>query len=150
MYEYKNKKIELISVFPYKENNNWFFRLIYEVENTENGEVKNIIIPKCTNPFSEKCLSLDVKEDRWPDDPNLYYAFLDKDLSLPTPRTNCHLINEYCKLPVVPAQDDSIKGPHPYYYGEVIIKPATKEMTLEDIEKELGYNIKLKGTEKDD
>ena len=138
---YKNKKIELIGVFPYKENNKWFFRLIYQVENTENGEIKDIIVPKCVNPFSEKCLSLNVKEDKWMVDTDFCYL---EEPPRPTPATSCHLINEYCKLPVVPAKDDSIKGPQPYYYGEVIIKPATKEMTLKEIEKELGYSIKLK------
>lgn len=40
------------------------FRLIYEIEDLTNGEIKDIIIPKCTNPFSEKRLSLDYKEGR--------------------------------------------------------------------------------------
>ncbi len=141
MFEHKNRKIELISVFPYKEGNTWFFRLIYEIEDTETGEVKDVIIPKCVNPFSEKCLDLDYKEDKWPFDPEFFYL---ENAPRPKPATSCHLINEYCKLPVLLAYDDSIKGRDPYYYGETIIKPATKEMTLEEIEKELGYSIKLK------
>ena len=137
---FENKKIELISVFPYKESNMWFFRLIYEVENTKTGEVKDIIIPKCANPFSEKCLDLDIKEDRWPFDPEIFGL----EHPHPKPVTTCHLVNEWCKLPILLAYDDSIKSSDPYYYGETIIKPATKEMTLEEIEKELGYSIILK------
>ena len=138
---YKNKKIELISVFPYKENNKWFFRLIYEVEDTKTGEIKDIIVPKCVNPFSEKCLNLDYKEERL----NLDYGDpCQFDHICPGKASSCHLINEYCKLPVLPAHDDSIKSDQPFYYGEAIIKPAIKEMTLKEIEKELGYSIKLK------
>lgn len=138
----KNKKVELTSVFPYKEDNKWFFRLIYQIEDTKNGEIKNIIIPKCVNPFSEKCLELDFREDRCPfDNPDFIYL---EDAPRPEPATSCQLINEYCKLPVLLAHDDSIKSDQPYYYGEVIIKPAIKEMTLAEIEKELGYSIKLK------
>lgn len=131
MFEYKNKNIELISVFPYREEDNWFFRLIYQVEDTKNGEIKDIIIPKCANPFSEKCLELDHRE-------------IPLDNYNIEPISTCRLINEYCKLPVLLAYDDSIKGSKPYFYGEAIIKPATKEMTLKDIEKELGYRIKIK------
>ena len=126
MFEHKNKRIELISVFPYREKDKWFFRLIYQVENTENGEVKNIIIPKCANPFSESCLlRTDYDEE-------------------PTAPTRCYLLNEYSKIPLMLAHDDSIKTSKPYYYGEVIVKPATKEMTLKEIEKELGYKVKIK------
>lgn len=140
---YKNKKIELISVFPYKENNKWFFRLIYEVEDTKNGEIKDIIVPKCTNPFSEYCLYLDYREENIDlGDPYQY------DHIRPGKASSCHLINEYCKLPVLPAHDDSIKSDQPFYYGESIIKPAIKEMTLAEIEKELGYSIKLKKEKK--
>lgn len=136
---YKNKKIELIGVFPYKEDNKWFFRLIYEVEDLKNGEIKDIIIPKCRNPFSEKCLSVNYREERSDfEDPCQF------DHIRPGKATSCHLINEYCRLPILPAHDDSIKSNQPFYYGETIIKPATKEMTLKEIEKELGYSIKLK------
>jgi hypothetical protein len=140
---YKNKKIELISVFPYKEDNKWFFRLIYEIEDLTSGEIKDIIIPKCTNPFSENCFSLDYKENRLDLDRPDWFDELDKPVS-PAKATSCHLVNEYCRLPVLLAHDDSIKSNQPYYYGETIIRPATKEMTLAEIEKELGYSIKLK------
>ena len=131
MNEYKNKKIELISVFPYREEDNWFFRLIYQVEDSKNGEIKDIIIPKCANPFSEKYLELNHRE-------------IPLDNYNIEPILTCRLINEYCKLPVLLAYDDSIKGSKPYFYGETIIKPATKEMTLKDIEKELGYKVRIK------
>lgn len=132
---YKDKKIELIGVFPYKEDNKWFFRLIYEVEDIKNGEIKDIIIPKCTNPFSETCLSLDYKVNRSDLDCPHWFDEIDK-LSSPGKTTSCHLINEYCRLPVLMARDDSIKSNQPYYYREAIIKPATKELTLKEIEKE--------------
>lgn len=143
MFEHKNKKIELISVFPYREEDNWFFRLIYQVEDTKNGEIKDIIIPKCANPFSEKCLSLDYREEKSDLGNPDWFKELDKSV-LPEKVTSCHLINEYCRLPVLMAHDDSIKSNQPYYYGETIIKPATKEMTLEEIEKELGYKVRIK------
>lgn len=141
LFENKNRKIELIGVFPYKEYDKWFFRLIYQVEDTKTGEIRNIIIPKCVNPFSEKCLSLDYREgyfnSSWPE-------IFDDPASFDSKATSCHLVNEYCKLPVLLAHDDSIKSNQPFYYGEAIIKPAIKEMTLKEIEKELGYSIKLK------
>lgn len=121
MFEHENGEIELISVFPYKEGDTWFFRLIYEVEDTETGEIRVIIIPKCANPFSEKSLKLDYKEDRWPFDPEIFGL----EHPHPKPVTSCHLINEYCKLPVLLAYDDSINGSDPFYYEETIIKPAT-------------------------
>lgn len=137
MFEHKNKKIELISVFPYREEDNWFFRLIYQVEDTKNGEIKDIIIPKCANPFSEKCLELHHREIPLDN-------YIIESTDLPEPISTCQLINEYCKLPVLLAYDDSIKGSKPYFYGETIIKPATKEMTLKEIEKELGYKVRIK------
>lgn len=115
----------------------------YQYYMEKNFGKEDTIVPKCTNPFSEKCLSLDYREEKSDLGNPDWFKELDKSV-LPEKVTSCHLINEYCRLPVLMAHDDSIKSNQPYYYGETIIKPATKEMTLEEIEKELGYSIRLK------
>ena len=46
------------------------------------------------------------------------------------------------------ASDRGVK--YPAYYFDIITEYATREMTLDDIEKELGYKVKIINKEKSD
>lgn len=134
MYENSEETVELISVFPYKDCGDWYFELTYQFTNKKTGEVKQLMLPKVVNPFKE---SSKVKVE---------YIGVG--------------IMSYAKL-ITPHHEHTLrlgsiskfmdKDMKDCYYATKIIKPAkkpTREMTVEEIEQELGYPVKVVKGEK--
>lgn len=135
MYENSNETVELISVFPYKDNGDWFFELTYQFTNKKDGEIKQVMFPKVVNPFEENS-SLQLNID------NNVYGVEHAELITP------HHIHTLRLGNISQFKGDNSKE---YYSATKIIKPAekpTREMTVEEIEKELGYPVKVVKGEK--
>ena len=134
MFENNEGICELISVFPYKDRDDWYFELTYQLTNKKTGEIKQVLIPKVVNPFEE---TDHVNFERMPDG-----IFDHTVLKTPHHEHNLRLGS------VSQFMDKDMKD---CYYAIKIIKPAkkpTREMTVEEIEQELGYPVKVVKGEK--
>ena len=118
----KLKKVE-----AYKENDRWYLRLIYEYR-SDNGEIFEMEIPMLELPFTQNMLPDIITY-------NGEYSW-DKDFYLRAFFSNiqgvsCILMHE---------GKSTIAG---NAEGCFIRKTICKRMTVEDIEKELGYKIEI-------
>lgn len=125
----KNEK--LINIRPYQSSSGeWHLELTYAYED-EKGE-HNVIFPKVQCPFPTKTVP-DPDSSR-PHEVGLYirscgYSIPGLD---PIP-----LEQEVCR----PAQERGIMDPA--YAFDIVAKYFVREMTIEEIEKKLGYKVKI-------
>ena len=124
--------VELSDIIPFKEYNLWYLKLIYKYENKEGKHT--VIIPKAAIPFNQKDL------------PSVHRPLYNNTFSHEPPVMDCRdsmiLYKKECDLEIKRGAKD------PYYYFDIITEYNTKEMTLDDIEKELGYKVKIVNKEK--
>ena len=115
--------------WPYKEGETWFFRVIYEITDKDSGEIVLANFPKIRNPFN-------INND--------LIAEIDSNC---IGSLSCTLHTQYCDLPVEYGIDENIGDKDSdYFYSKTIIKEGKKppkEMTVAQIEKELGYSVKI-------
>ena len=121
---------ELYSITPFKEKDCWYLKLIYKYENKEGKHT--VVIPKATVPFAQGYVP--YVHSQTPYFPNSQFA-------LESPYIDCNdsmtLYQSVCDLA-------SERGAEtPAYYFDIITEYATREMTLDEIEKELGYKVKI-------
>lgn len=119
--------VELSSIVPFKEDGLWYFKLIYKYEDKKGKHT--VVIPKAATPFDQGSLpSINRLEP--------YYRCLSE-----LPYINCNnsmsLYDSVCDLAI----KRGIKEPSCYF--DIITEYASQEMTLDEIEKELGYKIKI-------
>lgn len=128
---------ELYSITPFKENDHWYLKLIYKYENKQGKHT--VVIPKAEVPFDQT--SVPYPNSRIPYFPNSQFA-------LEHPYINCNdsmpLHEATCAL----ASERGAKEPACYF--DIITEYASREMTLDEIEKELGYKVKIINKEKSD
>ena len=119
----KLKKVE-----AYKENDRWFLRLIYEYQNY-NGEIFEMEIPKMVLPFVQNA----VPEIIACNDSNCPWgkAYYIKAFLSNIQGVSCILMHEGKSTIADNAE------------GCFIRKSICRRMTVEDIEKELGYKIEI-------
>ena len=124
---FSDKSAKLKKVEAYKENDRWYLRLIYEYR-SDNGEIFEMEIPM---------LELHFTQDMLPDiiTYNSEYSW-DKDFYLSAFFSNiqgasCILMHEGKSTIADNAE------------GCFIRKSICRRMTVEDIEKELGYKIEI-------
>lgn len=122
-----NDNAELTSITPFKEDDRWYLKLIYKYEN-ENGK-HTVVIPKASIPFSQQCLPIIRSSPS-------YNEYLEECPYIEC-RDSMMLHKSTCDL----ASERGVK--EPAYYFNIITEYATKEMTLDEIEKELGYKVKI-------
>jgi hypothetical protein len=119
--------VELYSITPFKEDDCWYLKLIYKYED-KNGK-HTVVIPKTSIPFSQRYLpvirSLPSYNEYLLEPPYIVC------------RDSMMLYKSTCDL----ASERGVK--EPAYYFNIITEYATKEMTLDEIEKELGYKVKI-------
>ena len=119
---------KLTKVEPYKVNDRWYLRLIYEYQNN-NGEMFEMEIPMMELPFTQNMVPEIITDNYsdYPWDKNYYIrAFL------------TYVDGIYC-IPIHEGKStiaDKAKGCF-------IRKSICRRMTVEDIEKELGYKIEI-------
>lgn len=118
---------ELSDIVPFKEDGLWYFKLIYKYEDKKGKHT--VVIPKAAIPFDQRCLPSINRLDP-------YYRFL-----LERPYISCNdsipLYESVCDLTIAQGAKE------PGYYFDIITEYASREMTLDEIEKELGYKVKI-------
>ena len=128
---------ELYSITPFKENDHWYLKLIYKYENKQGKHT--VVIPKADVPFAQTCVP--YVNSQIPYFPNSQFA-LD--------RPYIHCVNS---MPLYEATCDLVierGSEEPACYFDIITEYASREMTLDEIEKELGYKVKIINKEKSD
>ena len=122
-----NNNAELTSITPFKEDDRWYLKLIYKYEN-ENGK-HTVVIPKASIPFSQQCIPI-IRSSPSYDEYLAECPYIECSDSMVLLKSTCDLASE--------------RGvEEPAYYFNIITEYATKEMTLDEIEKELGYKVKI-------
>ena len=119
----KLKKVE-----AYKENNRWFLRLIYEYQN-DNGEIFEMEIPKMVLPFDQNIVPeiITINDSDYPWG-KAYYI-----------RAVLPYVHGVDCIPMLEGKSTIADNAE----GCFIRKSICKRMTVEDIEKELGYKIEI-------
>lgn len=129
---------ELASIIPFTEDKRWYLKLIYKYEDKKGKHT--VVIPKAAIPFEQRGLPFISRLY-----PSLspYY-----NTSLEQPYINCNdsmeLYDSVCGL----ASERGIKEPSCCF--DIITEYAPREMTLDEIEKELGYKVKVINKENND
>ena len=118
---------ELSDIIPFKEDGRWYFKLIYKYEDKKGKHT--VVIPKAAAPFgSGSPLSINRLDP--------YYKCL-----VERPYINCNdsmpLYESVCDLAIAQGAKE------PSCYFDIITEYASQEMTLDEIEKELGYKVKI-------
>lgn len=126
---------KLDSIIPFTDDDHWYLKLIYKYED-EKGK-HTVVIPKATVPVAQGVIP-------YINMPAPYYST--SRLELERPYINCNdsmlLYESVCSL----ASERGIEEPACYF--DIITEYASREMTLDEIEKELGYKVKIINKEK--
>lgn len=126
---------ELASIIPFTEDKCWYLKLIYTYEDKKGKHT--VVIPKAAIPFEQRGLPFISR---------LYPSY--SYVSLEHPYINCNdsmsLYDSVCDL----ASERGIKEPSCCF--DIITEYAPREMTLDEIEKELGYKVKVINKENND
>lgn len=119
---------ELSNIIPFTEDGDWYLKLIYKYEDKKGKHT--VVIPKAAIPFVQGrlphvnmqtyCNSLSASD----------YPYIECDDRM--------ILHESVNSL---ASDRGVKEPACYF--DIITEYATREMTLDDIEKELGYKVKI-------
>lgn len=129
------ENVKLTNIIPFIEDKCWYLKLIYTYEDKKGKHT--VVIPKAAIPFEQRGLPFISR---------LYPSYCYK--SFVQPYINCNdsmpLYDSVCDL----ASERGIKEPN--YCFDIITEYAPREMTLDDIEKELGYKIKVINKENND
>lgn len=129
---------ELSSIIPFTEDKCWYLKLIYTYEDKKGKHT--VVIPKAAIPFRQRGLPFI----------NRLYPSLSPycNISLERPYINCNdsmeLYDSVCDL----ASERGIKEPSCCF--DIITEYAPREMTLDEIEKELGYKVTVINKENND
>lgn len=122
---------ELTSITPFKEDDRWYLKLVYKYEDKE-GNKHTVVIPKATVPVAQGVIPYINTPC-----PYVPYSLFEFD----RPYINCSdsmlLHKSVCDL----ASERGVETPA--YYFDIITEYASREMTLDEIEKELGYKVKI-------
>ncbi len=120
------KNVKLAKVEAYQVGDYWYLRLVYDYENT-NGDKFKLEIPK---------MELPLKPDRLPD---LVHVF-DYDIRVAVQTAQIGALN--C-VSLFPGIMTDIDNPDFSEKSNYVIKQISRRMTIEDIEKELGYKVNI-------
>lgn len=134
----ENTPAELASIIPFTEDKCWYLKLIYTYEDKKGKHT--VVIPKAAIPFEQRGLPFISR---------LYPRFSSCcNVLLEHPYINCNdsmeLYDSVCDL----ASERGIKEPSCCF--DIITEYAPREMTLDEIEKELGYKVKVINKENND
>ena len=126
---------KLYSIVPFKEDGFWYLKLVYKYED-DKGNKHTVIIPKAAIPFQQ--IGLPYISRLQP-----YYQSKSKITGILSelPYINCSdsmpLHDSICDLAI----ERGVKEPGCCF--DIITEYASREMTLDEIEKELGYKVKI-------
>ena len=124
---FSDKSSKLKKVEAYKVNDRWYLRLIYECR-SDNGEIFEIEIPMLELPFTQDMLpDIITYNSGYSWDEDFYLRALFSNIQ----GVSCILMHEGKSTIADNAE------------GCFIRKSICRRMTVEDIEKELGYKIEI-------
>lgn len=126
---------ELYSITPFKENDRWYLKLIYKYEDKKGKHT--VVIPKAAIPFNQE--GVPYVNSRIPYFPNSQFT-------LDHPYITCNDSMPLYESVSGLARERGIEAPACYF--DIITEYASREMTLDEIEKELGYKVKIINKEK--
>lgn len=119
---------ELSNIIPFTEDGDWYLKLIYKYEDKKGKHT--VVIPKAAIPFVQGRL------------PHVNMEPPYNSLSISDrPYIDCDNRMILHKSVSSLAIDRGVK--EPAFYFNIITEYASREMTLDEIEKELGYKVKL-------
>ena len=128
---------ELYSIIPFTDDGRWYLKLVYKYEDKRGKHT--VVIPKAAIPFVQT--SVPYVNSQIPYFPNSQFAlerpYIDCGDSMPLHEATCDLAIER-------------GADEPACYFDIITEYASREMTLDEIEKELGYKVKIINKEKSD
>ena len=125
------KNVELSSIIPFRENDYWSLKLIYKL-NDEYGNKHIFIIPKASVPFVQEC----IPSINWD------YNYIGNGVVDKYPYINGRsMIPLHDGIYINESEQGKVKLEGVYF--DIITDYAIKEMTLNEIEKELGYKVKI-------
>lgn len=128
---------KLSSIVPFTEDRRWYLKLIYKYEDKV-GNKHTVVIPKAYVPFAQGYVP----------DINYLGNIRDRYMSSDHPYIRCSdsmlLYESVCDI----ASERGVETPACCF--DVITEYASREMTLDEIEKELGYKVKIINKEKND
>ena len=118
----KKANAELSSILPFKEDGCWYLKLVYTYEDKKGKHM--VVIPKASVPFVQGCV-----------------PYINRQYTLELPYINCC---DTMTLHEAVSDTASKRGTKtPACYFDIITEYASREMTLDEIEKELGYKVKI-------
>ena len=125
---FSDKSAKLKKVEAYEVNDRWYLRLIYEYQN-DNGEVFEMEIPMADFPFTQNMVP-EIITDNYSDYPweKNYYI-----------RAFLSYVQGVDCIPMLEGKSTIADNAE----GCFIRKSICRRMTVEDIEKELGYKIEI-------
>lgn len=127
----KSNIAKLSNIIPFKNGENWYLKLIYEYKD-EKGE-HTVVIPKAEIPFAQRELPCIMDRTFYPGPfSNLNVIrrpYIDCSSSMSLFKSDCNLARE--------------RGLKDSYYFDIITEFTPREMTLNEIEEELGYKVKI-------
>lgn len=115
---------ELISVTPFKEDKTWYLALAYKYEDEKGKHI--VEIPKTVLPLIQGRLP-SIKSEPFYFGAHTYMACNDSMTLYEAVST------------LASKQGSKVLG----CYFDIITEPSSREMTLDEIEKELGYKVKI-------
>ena len=128
--EMSKNNAELYSIVPFKEKDRWYLKLIYKYKDKTGKHT--VVIPKAAVPFAQTFV---------PYPNNIQIPFLRSQCAFEHPYMRCNdsmpLYESVCSL----ASERGDENPACYF--DIITEYASREMTLDEIEKELGYKVKI-------
>lgn len=127
------KNVKLAKVEAYQVGDYWYLWLVYEYENT-NGDKFKLEIPK---------MELPLKPDRLPD---IVHVF-DYDIRVAIQTAQIDTLNCVSLFPGIMTDTDGSDLSEKSIYA---IQRISRQMTIEDIEKELGYKVNIVEEKNDD
>lgn len=127
----RKNDVELSNIIPFREDGCWYLKLIYKYDD-ENGNKHMFIIPKASVPFVQGR----IPPINWD------YNWLCNKTSNTSP-----YINGEARIPlhngVYTPESEIGEAKLAGVYFDIVTDYTIKEMSLTDIEKELGYKVKI-------
>lgn len=123
-------KAKLSDIFPFKDGENWYLKLIYKYEDEYGKHM--VVIPKAAIPFTQIGIPPITRLQHFSYGDTLEHPYM-------TCNSSMSLFESRCNLAIKRGVTKSA------CYFDIITEfaPKPKEMTLDEIEKELGYKVKI-------
>ena len=127
----RTNDVELSNIIPFRENGYWYLKLIYKYDD-KNGNKHRFIIPKASVPFVQER----IPPINWD-----YNSLCNKTLNAsPYIKGEERIpLHEGVYTPEIEPGEAKLAG----VYFDIVTDYTIKEMSLTEVEKELGYKVKI-------